>query len=271
VPSLTLGYGSVAISSWWFLMILTRHNKTIHHGLDTVDLWPRWTLVQKPTRIHLTTLKCYKTDNLVKFKVIISVIVIILAIFLQYRWTHFKDVHCTIPNFFFFFFATNGHFIPLIAQHNKVSHWDQTTPKEPSWRRKINPFLLNLQKINYWLIQESDDINPWRPEASFLKKDLKTAISSSRSPDKNKIKFCTFNYKILPLTTRRICTKSFAKVDCMDCEIIMFEVERKVFLPLCLAGLAEFDRLWCKMFELRNFGVLHHLNAHHVRYFCTKS
>jgi hypothetical protein len=31
-----------------------------------------------------------------------------------------------------------------------------------------------------------------------------------------------------------------------------------------------FDHLWCKIFELRNFEVLHHLNAHHVRYLCIK-
>jgi hypothetical protein len=56
----------------------------------------------------------------------------------------------------------------------------------------------------------------------------------------------------------------------MDCEIITFEVEKKLF-PLCPARTREFNRLWCKNFELCNFGILHHLNAHHVRYLCTKS
>jgi hypothetical protein len=29
--------------------------------------------------------------------------------------------------------------------------------------------------------------------------------------------------------------------------------------------------LLCKNFELRNFELLHHLNARHVKYMCTKS
>jgi hypothetical protein len=61
------------------------------------------------------------------------------------------------------------------------------------------------------------------------------------------------------------------KVDRTDCEIITFEVEKKVFLCLCLAGTADFDRPWCKIFELCNFELLHHRNAHHVRYLCAKS
>jgi hypothetical protein len=57
----------------------------------------------------------------------------------------------------------------------------------------------------------------------------------------------------------------------MDYKIITFEVERKVFFPLCSAGTANFDRHLCKNFELSSFEILHHLNAHHVRYMCTKS
>jgi hypothetical protein len=34
---------------------------------------------------------------------------------------------------------------------------------------------------------------------------------------------------------------------------------------LCPIGTTEFDHLWCNIFELPNFEVLHHLNAHHVR------
>jgi hypothetical protein len=44
----------------------------------------------------------------------------------------------------------------------------------------------------------------------------------------------------------------------------LFEVERKVLFPLCPAGIAKFDPLWCKISELRNFELLHHFNAHHV-------
>ena len=83
--------------------------------------------------------------------------------------------------------------------------------------------------------------------------------------------FCTFNHRILLQTTRRTCAKSFAKVDHMDCEIIMSEVERKVFFFLYSAGTTNFDYRLCKIFELCNFEFLHHLNAHYIRYLCTKS
>jgi hypothetical protein len=46
---------------------------------------------------------------------------------------------------------------------------------------------------------------------------------------------------------------------------------KKSFVPLYLAGATEFDHLWCKIFELHNFELLHHFNVHHVRYLCTKS
>jgi hypothetical protein len=41
--------------------------------------------------------------------------------------------------------------------------------------------------------------------------------------------FRTFNCMILPYTTRRTCANSFVKVDHTDCEIITFDMERKVF------------------------------------------
>jgi hypothetical protein len=44
-----------------------------------------------------------------------------------------------------------------------------------------------------------------------------------------------------------------------------------ILVPLCPTGAVEFDHLWCKNFELHNFELLHHFNAHHVRYLCTKS
>jgi hypothetical protein len=40
--------------------------------------------------------------------------------------------------------------------------------------------------------------------------------------------FGTFNRRILPYSTRRTCAKRYAKGDRTDCEIITFEVERKV-------------------------------------------
>jgi hypothetical protein len=50
----------------------------------------------------------------------------------------------------------------------------------------------------------------------------------------------------------------------------MFEVERKVFFPCAWQGQQSFDHLLYKIFELCNFEVWHHLNAHHVKYLCTK-
>ena len=37
-------------------------------------------------------------------------------------------------------------------------------------------------------------------------------------------------------TTRRTCAKKFKKVDHMDCEIITFEVEKKVFIACARRG-----------------------------------
>jgi hypothetical protein len=67
---------------------------------------------------------------------------------------------------------------------------------------------------------------------------LKSTISSSRSKNKKKQKifFWNFNRKILPWTTRRTRAKSFKKVDRMDCEIITFEVERKVLFACARQG-----------------------------------
>jgi hypothetical protein len=41
---------------------------------------------------------------------------------------------------------------------------------------------------------------------------------------------------------------------------------KKSFFPLCPARIADFDRLWCKILQLRNFGVLHHHNENPIRY-----
>jgi hypothetical protein len=65
--------------------------------------------------------------------------------------------------------------------------------------------------------------------------------------------------------------KKFCDIWPTDCEIIMFEVERKSFFPLCPVGTIDYDHPWCKKFQLCNFEVLHHHNAHHVRYLCAKS
>jgi hypothetical protein len=51
--------------------------------------------------------------------------------------------------------------------------------------------------------------------------------------------------------------KGFNKVDRTDCDIITFEVERKVFFSLVPNMTAKFDCLWCKFFELNNFELLH--------------
>jgi hypothetical protein len=48
--------------------------------------------------------------------------------------------------------------------------------------------------------------------------------------------FCTFNFRILPWTTRKTCAKKFTKFDCTDCEIITFEVEKKVLFPCARQG-----------------------------------
>ena len=58
--------------------------------------------------------------------------------------------------------------------------------------------------------------------AKFLAQEAQTILKKS---------FCTFNCTILPQTTRKTREKSFKKADRMDYEIIMFEVERKVFFP----------------------------------------
>jgi hypothetical protein len=41
---------------------------------------------------------------------------------------------------------------------------------------------------------------------------------------------------------------------------------KKSFFPLYPTWTIDFDRLWYKKIQLRNSGVLHHCNAHHIRY-----
>jgi hypothetical protein len=72
--------------------------------------------------------------------------------------------------------------------------------------------------------------------------------------------------RLFALSTIRSCPRLLGEHVQKVCEIITFEVERILFFPSCPASPAKFDRLWCKNFELRKLGVLHHLNAHHVRY-----
>ena len=69
----------------------------------------------------------------------------------------------------------------------------------------------------------------------FFKKLLKFVISNSRSKKQFFFTFCNFNYRIVPMTTRRTCAKSFKKTNYTDCEIIAFEVEEKSFFSLCFA------------------------------------
>jgi hypothetical protein len=56
----------------------------------------------------------------------------------------------------------------------------------------------------------------------------------------------------------------------MDCKIIMFEMERKAFFHCAQQGQQTLTARGAK-FELRNFELLHHCHAHHVRYLCAKS
>jgi hypothetical protein len=51
------------------------------------------------------------------------------------------------------------------------------------------------------------------------------------------------------LTTRKTCVKSFAKVDRTDCEIIMFEVERKVFFACAQQGQQTLTAHGAKIFN----------------------
>jgi hypothetical protein len=62
--------------------------------------------------------------------------------------------------------------------------------------------------------------------------------------------------------------KCFKKVDHMDCEIITFEVERKVFFHCAQQGQ---QTLTARGANFLNFELLHHCHAHHVRYLCAKS
>jgi hypothetical protein len=70
----------------------------------------------------------------------------------------------------------------------------------------------------------------------FLKKMFKSAISNSRSKNKRKKLFFAILTigscpRLLGEHVQKFQIKSFKKVDCTDCEIITFEVERKVFFP----------------------------------------
>jgi hypothetical protein len=57
----------------------------------------------------------------------------------------------------------------------------------------------------------------------------------------------------------------------MDCEIITFEVERKVIFACAWQGHQTLTTHDAKFSELCNFELLHHHNAHHIRYLCAKS
>jgi hypothetical protein len=66
--------------------------------------------------------------------------------------------------------------------------------------------------------------------------------------------------------------KSFKKVDRTDCEIITFEVERKVFFACAQQGQQTLTACAAKFLNhVYNFELLHHHNAHHFRYLCAKS
>jgi hypothetical protein len=98
-------------------------------------------------------------------------------------------------------------------------------------------------------------------KAFFLKKHLKSAISSVRSPKKNK------KFKLSLLTIRscpRLLGKHVQKFQKSQPHRLWdYNIwSRKIsFFPLCPAGTAEFDHLWCKYLELHNFEVLYHFNV----------
>ena len=97
-------------------------------------------------------------------------------------------------------------------------------------------------------------LTPKGPSKFFLQK---TPQMCNFQPKKHKwIFFHLFSLSTIGLCPRLLeehVQKSFAKVDCTDCEIIKFEVKRKVFFSMCLAGTSDFDCLWCKIFQLCNF------------------
>jgi hypothetical protein len=95
-------------------------------------------------------------------------------------------------------------------------------------QKQMNNIIVVLEQESITIVY-IQCINPSRTKAIILKKNPKAAISSSRSPNEFFSLFCTFNRRIVPWTTRKTCAKSFAKIDCTFCEIITFEVERKVF------------------------------------------
>jgi hypothetical protein len=47
-----------------------------------------------------------------------------------------------------------------------------------------------------------------------------------------------------------MCTKSFKKIDYIDCKIIAFEVKKRTFLMTCKTGSANFESSWLKTFAL---------------------
>ena len=110
--------------------------------------------------------------------------------------------------------------------------------KSIATRKKIqwNHTQLLIIKIEYTMRDFMIFLISKRTKAIFLKKHPKSAISSSRNPNNLFFTFFTLNYRILPSITRRTCAKSFAKVNHTDCEIIRFEVERKVFLNCAKQG-----------------------------------
>jgi hypothetical protein len=107
--------------------------------------------------------------------------------------------------------------------------------------------------------------------AFFLKKDPKTTISSSQSPNEKKKNFYALSTigscpKLLGEHIQKVLHKLTARI--VDYNVWS---KKKSFSPSCPAGTTKFDSLWGKIVELRKLGALHNLNAHPVRYLDIKS
>jgi hypothetical protein len=112
----------------------------------------------------------------------------------------------------------------------------------------INHLFHNLSQFFLLLTITLQSLTPKGRRSFFSNKCLNLPfLAQEAQTNKNN------NFKIAILTIR-------------SCLRLLWEHVQKA--PV---GTADFDRLLCKKFELRNFEILHHLNAHHVRYMCTKS
>jgi len=110
----------------------------------------------------------------------------------------------------------------------------------------IGPYLLFLVYVE-WTI---GTLTPKGPRPFFCQKTLKTAISIAKSKKIQKCFLCTFNRRILHLTSIKTCEFCFRIFDHTDCKISAFKVKKQVFQHI--AGL---DFLTLNIF---NINFLHY-------------